>query len=238
VRATLATFRCEYAQTYGMTETSPFLTLGLLTEEQRALPPGEQLRRRALTGRPFAPVELRVVDDRGRLVPRDGATVGEIQARGDTVTPGYWNQPDETRAAFDGPWLRTGDLAVWDGEGFLAIVDRKKDVIATGGEKVYSIEVESALAAHPSVLEVAVYGVPDETWGELVEAAVVLRAGRAASADELVAHCRAHLSHYKAPRRVLVLDELPKTGSGKIAKRELRGVGDRRGGPGSPATQT
>jgi acyl-CoA synthetase (AMP-forming)/AMP-acid ligase II len=167
-------------------------------------------------------VELRVVDDAGRDVPADGKTAGEILARGPTVTPGYWNRPEETAAAFREGWLRTGDLAVVDAEGFLDIVDRRKDVIITGGENVYSTEVEAALYDHPAVLEAAVFALPDETWGEIVAAAVVLRPGLSATANELSSWCRERLAGYKIPRRVFFVDALPRTGSGKIAKRLLR----------------
>jgi fatty-acyl-CoA synthase len=222
VRQIVATFRCEYVQTYGMTETSPYLTLSLLSERLKSLPPDEQMRYRAKTGRAFATVELRVVGEDGREVPADETTVGEIRVRGETVTPGYWNRPDATAAAFENGWLKTGDLAVIDREGYVTIVDRKKDMIITGGEKVYSTEVEHVLYAHPAVLEAAVYGAPDAVWGECVCAAVVVRAGTAVGVDELIEFCRARLTHYKAPRSVQFLRELPRTGSGKIAKRLLR----------------
>lgn len=223
VRRTMEAFGCEYAQTYGLTETSPYLTVGLLDEELRALPFEEQLRWRAKTGRPFEAVELRITDEAGREVPRDGRTVGEVRARGETVTPGYWRRPEETAAAFDGEWFLTGDLATVDERGFLNVVDRKKDVIKTGGESVYSTEVEHALASHPAVLECAAFGRPDAEWGERVCAAVVLRGGREASAEELRAHCRERLGAYKVPREIEFVGELPKTGSGKVQKRLLRG---------------
>jgi len=222
VRRIVETFRSEYVQTYGMTETSPYLTLSLLKEHMRSLPLEEQMRYRAKTGRPFATVDLRVVGEDGREVPPDETTVGEIRVRGETVTPGYWNRPEETAAAFEDGWLKTGDLAVIDREGYVTIVDRKKDRIITGGEKVYSTEVEHALYAHPAVLEAAVYGRPDPVWGEKVCAAVVLRAGFDIGASEIVEFCRARLTHYKAPREIEFLRELPRTGSGKIAKRMLR----------------
>jgi acyl-CoA synthetase (AMP-forming)/AMP-acid ligase II len=225
VRQLVATFRCDYVQTYGMTETSPYLTLSLLDDEQRRLPQEEQLRIKSRTGRPFLGVELEVVDEQGRHVPRDDRTVGEIRVRGATVMRGYWRDPMATAAAFDADgFLRTGDLATIDASGSVAIVDRKKDVIKTGGETVYSTEVENVLYRHAAVLECAVYGVPDEVWGERVSAAVVLRPGHAATADELLAHCRAAIAHYKAPRALRFLDALPKTGSGKIQKRTLRGL--------------
>ncbi len=223
VDALVTTFGVEYVQTYGMTETSPYLTLSLLSPEQRCLPPAEQLRLRARTGRPFLTVELRVVGEDGTPVPADDTTVGEIQVRGPTVTPGYWNRPEETARAFtaDG-WLRTGDLAVRDASGSVDIVDRLKDMICTGGENVYSTEVENVLYRHPAVLEAAVFGRPDETWGEVVVAAVVPRPGHALDPAELRAFCRTHLAGYKTPKDVILLDALPRTGSGKIRKQALR----------------
>jgi acyl-CoA synthetase (AMP-forming)/AMP-acid ligase II len=205
-----------------MTETSPFLTMSLLKEHLRALPPDEQLAYKCKTGRAFATVRLRIVGADGNDVPPDEATVGEIRVQGATVTPGYWNRPNETAAAFEGGWLKTGDLAVIDREGYVTIVDRKKDMILTGGENVYSTEVEHALYAHPAVLEAAVFGVPDDTFGESVRAAVVLRQGETATADDLIASCRSRLAAFKCPRAVDFLPELPKTGSGKIQKRALR----------------
>ncbi|MGE3173431.1 MAG: class I adenylate-forming enzyme family protein [Planctomycetota bacterium] len=223
VRQILAAFRCEYVQTYGMTETSPYLTLSLLDEAQRALPETERMRLICRTGRPFGDVELKVTDDDGVPVAADDRQVGEIRVRGATVTPGYWNDPEATAAAFDADgFLRTGDLATVDRHGFVDIVDRKKDVLKTGGETVYSTEVENALYLHPAVLECAVFGVADEVWGERVTAAVVLRPGVAATGAELTEHCRAHIAGYKVPREVRFLDALPKTGSGKIQKRALR----------------
>jgi acyl-CoA synthetase (AMP-forming)/AMP-acid ligase II len=222
VRDVIDVLGCEYAQTYGMTETCPYLTVGLLPEHLRRLDEAEVLRLRARTGRPFGEVELEVVDAHGRRVPADDRTVGEIRVRGPSVTPGYWNRPDETAAAIRGGWLYTGDLAVIDAHGLVNIVDRKKDMILTGGENVYSTEVENALYEHPAVLEAAVFGTPDETWGERVNAAVVLKEGRRASARELIDFCRARIAAYKAPRAIEFLSELPKTGSGKISKQALR----------------
>ncbi len=222
VRAIVDTFRCDYVQTYGMTETSPFLTMSLLKEHLRALQADEQLAYKCKTGRAFATVKLRVVGGDGADVPGDECTVGEIRVRGETVMPGYWNKPAETKAAFEDGWLKTGDLAVIDREGYVTIVDRAKDMILTGGENVYSNEVEHALYAHPCVLEAAVFGVPDEVFGESVRAAVVLRTGKSASAEELIAFCRSRLAGFKCPRAIDFLSELPRTGSGKIQKRALR----------------
>ncbi|MCB9879350.1 MAG: AMP-binding protein [Planctomycetes bacterium] len=223
VRRILDTFGCDYVQTYGMTETSPYLTLSILPPGLRALPREQQLRWKCKTGRAFAGVTLRVVDDRGADVPADGRTVGEIRVAGETVTKGYWRDPAATAAAFDERgFLRTGDLANIDEHGFVDIVDRLKDVIKSGGEAVYSVEVEHALMEHPAVLECAVFGRPDPLWGERVVAAVVLRPGARADEAELIAAARARIAHYKAPKQVLFLDGLPRTGSGKIQKRALR----------------
>jgi len=222
VKSTMQAFGCDYIQTYGMTETSPYLTVSILKENLQHLPPDEQLVFKAKTGRPFKSVELKVVDEKGNEIAPDGKQVGEIRVKGETVTPGYWNKPEETRAAFEDGWLCTGDLAVVDREGYVNIVDRKKDMIVTGGENVYSTEVENVLYLHPAVLEAAVFGVPDEKWGEAVRAAVVLKPGFAASPEEIIAFCRENLAAYKTPKRVDFLGELPKTGSGKISKKSLR----------------
>jgi acyl-CoA synthetase (AMP-forming)/AMP-acid ligase II len=220
IRRIVDRFGCEYVQTYGMTETSPYLTLSLLKDNLRELPIDEQMTYRARTGRPFITVELRVVGEDGLEVAADGLEVGEIHARGATVTPGYWNRPEETADAFVDGWLRTGDLATIDSEGYLMIVDRRKDMIITGGENVYSTEVEHLLATHPALLEVAVFGLPDPLYGEMVCAAVVMKAQ--VGIDELDRFCREHLAGFKRPRSFFVLDELPRTGSGKITKRVLR----------------
>jgi acyl-CoA synthetase (AMP-forming)/AMP-acid ligase II len=222
VRAVEETFRCEYVQTYGMTETSPYLTLSRLGPTERALPEEERFRLRARTGRPFMGVELEVRGPDGRPVPRDDRSVGEIVVRAATVMRGYWRRPDLTAAVMQDGWLATGDLARIDARGFVEIVDRKKDMIVTGGENVYTTEVEHALAAHPDVLEVAVFGVPHALWGETVCAAVVPRVGRALDTSALAAHCRERLAGYKCPREFRVLAALPRTGTGKIAKRLLR----------------
>ncbi|MCP4898525.1 MAG: long-chain-fatty-acid--CoA ligase [bacterium] len=218
----VATFGCEYVQTYGLTETSPYLTFSLLKPHLRQLPEDEQMRYRSMTGRPVQGVELRVVDGNGDDVPADGRAVGEILAKGDRITPGYWRLPGATAEAFSDGWFKTGDLATIESEGYLNIVDRKKDVILTGGEQVYSTEVENALYEHPAVLEAAVVGAPDERLGELVTAVIVVRDGCAASEEELVAHCRGRLAGFKCPRVVRFVERLPRTGSGKIAKLQIR----------------
>ena len=222
VRRVIDTFRCEYVQTYGLTETSPYLTFSLLKEHLRRLPPEDQIRYRSMTGRPAHGVQLRLVDEEGNDVPADGRSVGEIVARGDRITPGYWRLPDATAEAFRDGWFHTGDLATVEGEGYFNIVDRKKDVILTGGELVYSTEVENALYDHPAVFEAAVIGVADDRLGESVIAFIALRSDVSCGADELARHCRDRLAHYKCPRTVGIVEALPKTGSGKISKRTLR----------------
>ena len=167
-------------------------------------------------------VDLKVVDENGELIAADGKQVGEIWVQGDSVTPGYWNLAEETANAFSDGWLRTGDLATLDSEGYVNIVDRKKDMIVTGGENVYSTEVENVLYMHPKILEAAVFGVPDERWGEAVNAAIVLKAGETATQEEIIDFCKEYQAAYKAPKAVVFLDELPKTGSGKIYKKGLR----------------
>lgn len=222
VERVVEVFRCEYIQTYGLTETSPYLTVSRLDAEQRKLPTDERMALSARTGRPFLGVELRVVDEQGEPVPPDDRSVGEVEARGPTVTPGYWKDPQASAAAFHGGWFRTGDLAKVDRHGFLEIVDRKKDVVLSGGETIYTIEVENVLYALPGVLEAAAYGVPDEHWGERLEAAVVPRPGHGLDPQALEAELRKLLANYKVPKRIRILGGLPRTGSGKIAKRELR----------------
>ena len=222
VRRIVETFGCDYIQTYGMTETCPYLTFSILKDHLRQLPPAEQLRFKAKTGREFIAVELKVVSDDGREIKKDEKEVGEIIVRGDTVTRGYWKLPEETAKALKDCWLYTGDMAIMDEEGYVTIVDRKKDMIVTGGENVYSTEVENTLYMHPAVLECAVVGIPDEKWGEAVHAIVVLKPGVNATADELISFCKEQIARYKAPKSVEFIRELPKTGSGKIEKKTLR----------------
>ena len=222
VKSITETLGCDYIQTYGMTETSPYLTFSILKAHLKALPTAAQLKYKSKTGRPAIGVDLKVVDEQGIPIAADEQQVGEIWVQGDTITPGYWNQPEETANAFVDGWLRTGDLATLDSEGYVNIVDRKKDMIVTGGENVYSTEVENVLYMHPKILEAAVFGVPDEHWGEAVNAAVVLKHGETATADEIIAFCKEHQAAFKAPKAIVFLDELPKTGSGKIYKKRLR----------------
>jgi long-chain acyl-CoA synthetase len=182
--------------------------------------PREHLLRSA--GRPLPWVELRVVDPATGVDcrPRE---VGEVWLRAPNVTPGYFNRPEETAAVLtpDG-WLRTGDGGYVDEEGYLFLTDRIKDMIVSGGENVYPVEVEEALAQHADVADVAVIGVPHERWGETVKALVVARPGTTPSADDLIAFARERLAGYKLPRSIDFVDDLPRTPSGKVLKRELR----------------
>jgi fatty-acyl-CoA synthase len=221
-RRVMQTFKCDYIQTYGMTETSPYLTLSILKEHLTHLPAEEQFVFKAKTGRPFMGVLLRVVREDGTEVRPDNKEVGEIIVKGDSVTKGYWNQPEETEKAIQDGWLFTGDMAVVDAEGYVNIVDRKKDMIITGGENIYSVEVENVLYAHSCVFEAAVIGVPDPKWGEAVKAVIVLKPGQTVTEEEIIQYCKENIARYKAPKSVDFVSELPKTGSGKIFKKGLR----------------
>ena len=212
---------CQCHSGYGLTETAPVLT----TSEMKAgldWDPEKRFEGQAMTGYAILGVELRVVDSNDNDVPRDGKAVGEIIARSDGVMKGYWKQPEATREALRGGWFRTGDMATWNQDGYILIVDRKKDIIVSGGENISSLEVEKTLLANPAVLEAAVIPVPDEKWGEVPKALVVLKPGAHGAEEELIDFCRSRLAHYKCPRSVEFLDGLPKTGTGKILKRELR----------------
>jgi fatty-acyl-CoA synthase len=222
VRKVVRTFKCDYIQTYGMTETSPYLTLSILKEHLRKLSDDDQLRFKSKTGREFIGVNLKVVDEQGKEIKKDEKEVGEIIVKGDIVTKGYWKLPEETKKSIKEGWLYTGDMAVIDEEGYVTIVDRKKDMILTGGENVYSTEVENALYMHAAILECAVVGVPDQKWGEAVRAIVVLKPGQRATEQEIIQFCKEKIAHYKAPKSIDFVDVLPRTGSGKIHKKNLR----------------
>ncbi|GAC1626229.1 MAG: long-chain fatty acid--CoA ligase [Ktedonobacteraceae bacterium] len=212
-------FGCELMQLYGMTEAAPTLTS--LAPEEHIFEGDEHATRRLLScGRAVLGVDIRVVDAQGEDVAP--GEVGEIIARGANFMVGYWRKPTETAAALRDGWYYSGDMGVMDEEGYLYLKDRKKDMIISGGENVYSVEVENALSSHPAVLECAVIGSPDERWGEAVKAIVVLRPGMPASAEALIDHCHTRIAGYKCPRSVEFLDALPKNAAGKLLKRELR----------------
>ena len=222
VKKTMETFRCEYIQTYGMTETSPYLTVSILKKKLRELSAEERLNYKSKTGRPFIGTLLKVIRENGTEVKANNKEVGEIIVKGDIVTKGYWNRPEETSDTIKNGWLYTGDLAVIDKEGYVNIVDRKKDMIITGGENVYSIEVENILYSHPAVLEAAVIGIPDPKWGEAIKAVVVLKPGATAAEHEIIKYCKNYIAGYKTPKSVDFVSELPKTGSGKIYKKKIK----------------
>jgi len=178
-------------------------------------------KRTASAGQATPLIDVRVVDDEGRDVP--AGTIGEVVCGGPKVMAGYRRKAAASAAVLKGGWYHTGDMGSLDEQGYLTLVDRKKDMIISGGENVYSVEVESVLSLHPAVAEVAVIGIPDEKWGEAVTAIVVPRAGASLNVEELIAFCRGKIAGYKVPKSVVLRAEvLPKTGPGKIAKRVLR----------------
>jgi fatty-acyl-CoA synthase len=223
VRALEDAFGIQTIVGYGLSETSPILTLALPRQVVTdAEPPERRIDRQAMTGWPLAGVAMRVIAADGHDVRPDGEQIGEIVVRGNTVMQGYYRDPDATAVATRDGWLHTGDMAVIDEAGYVLIKDRSKDVIIRGGENLSSVEVENAIAAHPAVLECAVVAAPDERFGEAPVALVVLKPGATATVSELRAHCRAHLARFKVPREFHFRDSLPKGGTGKVLKAELR----------------
>jgi len=211
-------------QAYGLTETAPFITFCEPRPEHGELPADRRATIKARQGvELLTSGEVRVVDEHGREVPQDGATLGEIVARGNVVMAGYFNDDQATAAAIRDGWFHTGDAAVIHEDGYVEIRDRFKDVIISGGENISSVEVEGLLLRHPAVLEAAVVGVADERWGESPHAFVVLRSGAVTSADELRSFARSNLAHFKVPSAFHFVDALPKTATGKIQKYVLRG---------------
>ncbi len=200
----------EFIQIYGLTETSPLLTINRGRAELDDLTPTERAQKLSRAGAPALGVQLDISD------------AGEVLARSNVVLEGYWEQPEESAKALEGGWFHTGDGGAIDGDHYLSILDRKKDVIISGGENVSSIEVEDCLFSHPDVAEVAVIGVPDAKWGETVKALVVLAPGSSADEAALIEHCRSRLAHYKCPTSVEFRDELARTATGKLQKFKLR----------------
>jgi fatty-acyl-CoA synthase len=208
----------EFIQIYGLTETSPILTVSR-PDYYTAV---DDYARRARAGVEVIGTDIQVLDDDGTPVPQDGVSIGEVCARSNVVLKGYWEQPDETAKAIYGGYFHTGDLAVWDEHGNIHIVDRKKDVIISGGENISSPEIEDALYKHPCVLECAVIGVPSEQWGETPKALIVLREGRSATEQEIIEFTRQHLAHFKCPTSVDFVESLPRTATGKLQKFVIR----------------
>src|SRR5271155_3868679 len=221
VREVEEAFHCECFSGYGLTETSPTLSISPMKAGMGW--EGEQrYAGQAMTGYAVPGVEMRVVDANDNDVPRDGHSIGEIIARGDGIMEGYWGQPEATADVLRGGWFHTGDMATLDKHGYFLIVDRKKDIIVSGGENISSLELEKTILAHPAVLEAGVIPVPDEKWGEVPKALIVLKLNASVTEAELIEFCRSRLAHYKCPRSFEFVDSLPKTGTGKILKKDIR----------------
>jgi long-chain acyl-CoA synthetase len=217
-RAMLAFPRCGFAQGYGSTEGGVVSVLGPDAHLRAKTPEGEHLL--SSCGRAFTGHEIRLVDDSGRTVPQ--GSVGEIEVHSPDLMKGYWLNDEATNRVLSSGWLKTGDLGYFDNEGYLYIVDRKNDMVVTGGENVFPNEVEGCLFRDPDVLEAAVFGIPDPQWVERVVAAVVLREGATVTADELIARLRGQLAAYKCPKEIYFMSTLPKSAVGKVLRKELR----------------
>jgi fatty-acyl-CoA synthase len=207
-----------FIQIYGLTETSPILTVTPVDAHTAQ----EDYQRRSRAGIPVLGVTLQLFDDKDDSVPQDDVTIGEVCARSNVIFGGYWKQPEATAEATRDGWFRSGDLATWDSTGSINIVDRKKDVIISGGENISSPEIEAILYQHPSVLECAVIGVPHSQWGETPKALVVLREEGQVTSEEMIGYCRENLAHFKCPTSVDFLENLPRTATGKLQKFRLR----------------
>jgi fatty-acyl-CoA synthase len=213
----------EVTQVYGLTETAPFIAICEPRPEHRGLSLRERAIVKARTGvEMITSGELRVVDDSGTEVPWDAQSLGEIVVRGNVVMRGYYNDAEATERAMGDGWFHTGDAAVVHPDGYVEIRDRIKDVIISGGENISSVEVEGVLLRHPAVQEVAIVGLPHDKWGEAPYAFVVLKPDAAASEGDIIEFARSNLAHFKAPKGVSFVDELPKTATGKIQKFVLR----------------
>ncbi len=207
-------FRCQFVQFYGMTETSG---AGTYLPNEAHDPSLGKLRS---CGTAWPGVELKIVDSDGQEAQR--GAVGELLIRGPVVMKGYWNQPEDTASSVRDGWMRTGDAAYMDDDGYVFIFDRMKDMIVTGGENVYPAEVENALFGHPAIADAAVIGVPDETWGEAVKAIIVAKPGAPRDAFEIIAWTRARIAGYKTPKSIDFVDAIPRNITGKILRRQLR----------------
>jgi acyl-CoA synthetase (AMP-forming)/AMP-acid ligase II len=209
----------KFIQFFGMTETGPQIT-HLRRKDHVFEGTEKQLMRLRSVGIECQNVHVRIVDDNDKDLST--GEVGEIIVKSEGVTKGYWKKPEETQKAIKNGWFHTGDMGYLDEDRYLYIVDRKKDMIITGGENVYSAEVENVLCMHPAISEAAVIGVPHEKWGETVKAIVILKTGQKATEEEIIEFCKKNLASYKKPTSVEFVNELPKTASGKVLKRELR----------------
>lgn len=220
VAAALEAFPCTLIQGYGQTEG---MTMSFLSQEDHLHAiAGRHPERLASCGREGFVTEIRLADADGNPVPRDGETPGEILVRSEANMVGYWQRPDLTAQTIRDGWMWTGDIAVWDEAGYIFIVDRAKDMIISGGENIFSTQVEAAIHRHPGVLESAVFGIPDNEWGESVKAVVVMKPGESATEQDIIAVAAEHLASYQKPKSVDFVDSLPKAPTGKILKRQLR----------------
>ncbi|MFD2924670.1 long-chain-fatty-acid--CoA ligase [Halobacillus naozhouensis] len=222
VRKVEEDLKWEFIQVYGMTEISPLITTSIPRSMELDLPLEDQYLLKAKTGYSMVGSKVRVLDEMGDEVSHDGKTIGEIATRSNNVMEGYYKNETATNKTIRDGWLYTGDMAVVDHHGYIEIVDRKKDVIISGGENISSIEVEGTLYDHPAILEAAVVAVPDEKWGEVPHAVIVLREGYAEKEADLIDYCRKKLAHFKVPKSFSFVNQLPKTASGKIQKVVLR----------------
>lgn len=208
-----------FVQLFGQAEAP--MTISYLRKEEHLLEgTEEQMRRLTSAGIPRTDVEVKIIDDMDRDLPP--GKMGEIVVRGEVVMKGYWKNPEATAETLRGGWLYTGDLGIMDEKGYVYILDRAKDMIISGGENIYSREIEDVIIKHPAVLEVAVIGVPDEKWGESIKAMVSLREGRKATEEEIINFCKQYLASFKKPKSVEFIDAIPKNAYGKVLKRELR----------------
>jgi long-chain acyl-CoA synthetase len=221
IEEAMAKFPCTLIQGYGQTEGAGMTFLSQ-EDHLRAIKDGYHPERLKSCGREGLITSVRVVDDRGSDVPTDGVTPGQIIVKSDTNMMGYFRRPDLTDATIRDGWMYTGDIATMDSERYVYIVDRAKDMIISGGENIYSVQVEDAIAQHPAVLETAVIGIPDDEWGERVKAYVVLKPETNVTEEEIIETAKTHLASYQKPRLVEFIDELPKATTGKILKRLLR----------------
>ncbi len=220
IKQAMDVFGCDFGQGFGMTELGPCFVSVLSPEDHRLLALENDEEKLSSVGRNHSNTETKIVDDDDNEVPI--GTIGEVCVRGPNVMKGYWKMPDETAEALKGGWFHTGDLGKMDGDGYLYVVDRKKDMIISGAENIYSAEVENVLSSHSAVLEVAVIGVPDEQWGESVKAIVVLREGMTVTEEGLIEYCKENLASYKKPKSVDFIEALTRNVMGKVLKTELR----------------
>ena len=220
VKAALDAFPCTLIQGYGQTEG---MTMTFLAQEDHAAAvSGNHPERLKSCGREGFVTRVKLVDEDGNDIPKDSTTPGEIVVASEANMQGYWQKPELTAQTIKNGWMHTGDVAVWDDEGYIFIVDRAKDMIISGGENIYSTQVEAAIHQHPGVLETAVIGVPDDEWGESVMAYVVMKPEATATAEEIIDAAKEHLASYQKPRTIEFVDSLPKAPTGKILKRDLR----------------